>query len=63
MLSVAWTKCAGGVWCELEKVDVSASTGNGTFIVWLGGDRARTIKVGHGGITTVVRSQAHDVRG
>ncbi len=62
MLAVSWTKCAGGLWCELEKVNVAASTHNGTFIVWLGGDRARTIRVGHGQIATVVRAQRHDVK-
>lgn len=62
MLSVAWTKCIGDAWCELEKVNVAASTGNGTFIVWLGGERARTIRVGHGQISTVVRAQRHDMK-
>ena len=62
MLAVSWTKCAGGVWCELEKVNVAGSTSNGAFIIWLGGERARTIRVGHGQIATVVRAQRHDVK-
>ena len=62
MLAVSWTKCAGGVWCELEKVNVAASANNGAFIVWLGGERARTLRVGHGWIATVVRAQRHDVK-
>jgi hypothetical protein len=59
MLNVIWTKCAGGVWCELEKVNVAASQASGTFVVWVG-ERPRAVRVGYGRIAQVVRAQRHD---
>jgi hypothetical protein len=62
MLAVPWTKCAGGMWCELEKVNVAASATVGPFVVWVGRERRRTIRIGHGRIAEIVRAQRHDAR-
>ena len=62
MLSLKWTRCAGGVWCELEKVNVAASVSFGPFVIWVGGERPRAVRVGYGRAAQVVRAQRHDVR-
>lgn len=63
MLSVNWVRCAGGVWCELEKVNVAGSPTLGTYVVWVGQrDRRRAVRIGWGRIAEVVRTQRHDVR-
>jgi hypothetical protein len=62
MLNVTWTKCAGGMWCELEKVNVAVSQASGPFVVWFGTERRRTVRIGHGRVAQVVRAQRHDGR-
>ena len=62
MLTVRWTRCAGGVWCELEKVNVAASVSSGPFVVWVGGKRPQAVRVGYGRAAQVVRAQRHDAR-
>ena len=43
-------------------MNVAAVPTSGVFIVWLGGERARTVRVGLGPIAVVVRAQRHDVK-
>jgi hypothetical protein len=62
MLAVRWTRCAERQWCELAKVNVAAVQSSGTFVVWLGGERPRTVRVGYGPIALSVRAQRHDAR-
>jgi hypothetical protein len=62
VLAVRWIKCAGGVWCELEKVNVASSPSSGPFVVWVGGKRPQAVRVGCGRAAEVVRAQRHDAR-
>jgi hypothetical protein len=62
MLTAQWTRCAGGVWCELEKVNVATSPSSGPFVVWVGSKRPVAIRVGYGRVAQVVRAQRHDAR-
>ena len=54
MIQVYWTRCSGGGWCELERVDVSAIQASGVHIVWHGGSSPRVIRVGEGNIAELI---------
>ena len=54
MAAVTWVQCRGGVWCSLERVNLSTVTGSGVYVIWAGN---RWVYVGQGDIAS--RVQAH----
>ena len=48
MMALSWTRAADGGWCELDKVDLAANAGTGVYVIWHGGTKPRTIRVGYG---------------
>ena len=54
MATVAWVKCSGGVWCELERLNLGTVTGSGVYVIWAGN---RWVYVGQGDVAS--RLSAH----
>jgi hypothetical protein len=60
-LQLQWSKCAGGEWCRLDKLNLAEIDGFGVFVVWRAGDSGRTpavLYVGRGAL----RQQLADCR-
>ncbi len=52
-MTVAWLKCVGDAWCELNNLNLSHSHFNnleGVYIIWHGGQNPATVYVGQGNI-------------
>src|ERR1035437_2491035 len=50
-MNVTWTKCQGEVWCPLATVNLSHAHFNnmeGVYIIWHGGSKPATVRVGKG---------------
>ena len=48
-MTAYWTKCQGNVWCELNRVDLSAIGHiEGVYIIWHGGTPPVCVRVGQG---------------
>jgi hypothetical protein len=59
-LAVSWNKCQGDNWCGLNTVNLDHSHFDGmegVYVIWHGGSKARTVRVGQGIIRD--RLQAH----
>lgn len=60
MMNLDWVKCKGNVWGGLSTVDLSGphfDNLQGVYVIWHGGDRPATVRVGQGVIRD--RLQAH----
>ncbi len=59
-LQLAWGKCSGGNWCQLNSVNLSHDAFNrsGVYVIWHGGNKPRVVYVGQG----VVRDRLSDHR-
>lgn len=55
-----WVKSTQGQWLSLEKVNLAGVTTQGVYIIWHGGNPARTVYVGQGDIAA--RLAAHRQR-
>jgi hypothetical protein len=52
-MQLSWSKCAGGEWCLLDKIDLTAVEGYGVFAIWRNGDVAHmtvVLYVGRGAL-------------
>ena len=49
MATVMWVKCSGGVWCELERLNLSSVTGSGVYVIWAGD---RWVYIGQGDVAS-----------
>lgn len=50
-LTLTWIKCEGDVWCDLLNVNFNNSHFDdmeGVYIIWHGGDKPATVRVGQG---------------
>ena len=59
MATVAWVKCSGGVWCELERLNLSTVMGSGVYVIWAGN---RWVYVGQGDIASRLQERRNDGR-
>ena len=59
MATVAWVKCSGGVWCELERLNLGTVTGSGVYVIWAGN---RWVYVGQGEIASRLQEHRNDGR-
>lgn len=62
MATLNWVKCQGGVWCNLEKVNLEG-IGNvsGVYCIWHGGSNSRWVRVGQGDIRERLSSHRRDM--
>ena len=62
-LQLAWWKCDGSQWCDLETVNLSNVTIAGVYLIWHGGASPRWVYVGQGHIATRLREhrQEHEI--
>lgn len=51
MLTLEWIRCTGHKWCPLEQLNLT-SLGEvcGVYVIWHGGNNAKTVRVGQGAI-------------
>ena len=49
-MQVQWKKCAGNVWCSLERVDLNTVEEHGVYIIWHGGNPPSAVRVGQGDV-------------
>jgi hypothetical protein len=63
-LQVAWGKCAGNRWCQLNTVDLSNSAFDvgGVYLIWHAGSTPRMVYVGQGAIRERLRDHLDDPR-
>ena len=50
MVQLNWARAQGGAWCDLQRVDLGSVDTTGVFVVWHGGSRPRTLRLGYGPI-------------
>lgn len=65
-MELQWYKCQGGVWCELNKIDLSSNALKeltGVYILWTGqiSSKRTIIKVGSGKITDELLKNKRDL--
>ena len=63
-MQVDWYHCKGGVWCELNKIDLDhhyLEGLEGIYIVWYGTDKKTVLKVGYGKIRDELRKSRFDI--
>jgi hypothetical protein len=60
MVQLHWTRARGGTWCDLERVDLGGVDTDGVFVVWHGGRRPRTLRLGYGRIAERVGALKRD---
>lgn len=64
-LTLVWTKCEGGKWCPLMTVNLTHShfAGlEGVYIIWHGGQNAKTVYVGQGLVSQRLAERRTDPR-
>lgn len=64
-MSVRWIKCTGDVWCKLETVNLDHQHFNdlgGVYIVWHGGPKPATVRVGAGVIRDCLLAERRNTR-
>jgi len=51
-MEIDWYRCRGGIWCELNKLDVDHKyvKTTGVYILWYEVQNTEIVKVGHGKI-------------
>jgi hypothetical protein len=62
-LFLEWMKCAGGLWCPFEQVDLSKVTAYGVYVIWKpSGTRqpSTVIRVGRGDIAKRLADERQD---
>ena len=62
---VDWTKCVGGHWCSLNRVNLEHEHFNnleGVYIIWHSGSEPATVYVGQGQIKTRLTAHRSDDR-
>lgn len=50
-MEIDWFKCRGGIWCELNKLDVDhkyVKSIYGVYVLWYEVQKTEIVKVGHG---------------
>ena len=57
MATVAWVKCSRGVWCPLERLNLSTVTGSGVYVIWAGN---KWVYVGQGDIASRLQGHRND---
>jgi hypothetical protein len=60
MVQLHWTRSRGGAWCDLERVDLGGVDTDGVFVVWHGGPKPRTLRLGYGRIAERVGALQRD---
>jgi hypothetical protein len=63
MTQLSWNKCQGEVWCNLLNVNLDHphfDNMSGVYIIWHGGQNARTVRVGSGVIRDRLRAHRED---
>ncbi len=63
MSNLTWRKCANDKWCPLNTVDLDHSAfdgAEGVYIIWHGGSKAETVRVGQGIIRDRLRAHRND---
>jgi len=61
MVHLHWARARGGAWCDLERVNAGeVDDTNCVFVVWHGGRRPRTLRLGHGRIAERVSALQRD---
>lgn len=56
---LTWQKCQGGVWCQLNAVDVNHvhfQNMHGVYVIWHGGTQPAVVYVGSGNIRDRIQS-------
>jgi hypothetical protein len=60
MTNVHWIKCDGNNWCPFERVNLSGVNTTGVYVIWHGGNPARTVRVGQGDIADRLTAHRND---
>jgi hypothetical protein len=60
MVNLNWTRAHGGAWCQLDKVELSGVQTTGVFVIWHGGARPRTLRLGYGSIAERIEQLRRD---
>ena len=64
MIELEWTKCKGGIWCELNKLDLDHKLLqglHGVYVLWSGrGDRS-ILRVGSGKIADELKKNMREL--
>ncbi len=62
-MTLSWIKCTGNKWCPLDTVDLDHPHFEGlegVYIIWHGGPKAATVRVGQGVIRDRLRAHRSD---
>jgi hypothetical protein len=60
MVQLHWARARGGAWCDLQRVDLETVDATGVFVIWHGGRRPRTLRLGYGRIAERVGALKRD---
>ncbi len=64
-MNLNWTKCKGGVWCDLFKLNVNHPTFSemqGIYILWIEKDNIRKVlKIGYGVMSEELNNAKNDL--
>lgn len=61
---IEWYKCKGGIWCELNKIDLSHDSFDklsGVYVIWHSTNKPVVVKVGSGIIRDELRKNKDDI--
>ncbi len=62
-MNVNWNKCQGNAWCPLKTVNLDNSHFvdiEGVYIIWHGGQKPKTVRIGQGVIRDRLRAHRDD---
>ena len=64
-MAVSWQRCEGGVWCQLERIDLDgpyfrSTKVRGVYLIWHAGPAPNVVYVGQGNIADRLRHHRQD---